>query len=158
LKPGDYHFLLSGNNRQYHVTRIALEGRILSNNTVRVAPGTTLSVTVTVAFAAGSVAVEGFAKKDGKGAAGAMIVLIPSGVNDNVERFRRDQSDLDGSFVLPNVIPGKYTAVAIEDGWDLEWGRPEVLARYLPKGVSVTISSSELGAVRISDALIVQPR
>jgi len=156
LKPGDYHFFLSGNDRQYHVTRIALEGGKLSNNTVRVAPGTTLSVTV--AFAAGSVAVEGFAKKDGKGAAGAMIVLIPSGVNDNVELFRRDQSDLDGSFALPNVIPGKYKAVAIEDGWDLEWGRPEVLARYLPKGVSVTISSIERGAVRISDALIVQPR
>jgi protocatechuate 3,4-dioxygenase beta subunit len=156
LKPGDYHFFLSGNDRQYHVTRIALEGRTLSKNTVRVAPGTTLSVTV--AFAAGSAVVEGFAKKDGKGAAGAMIVLIPSGVYDNVELFRRDQSDLDGSFLLPNVVPGKYTAVAIEDGWELEWGRPEVLARYLPKGVSVTISSSERGAVRISDALIVQPR
>jgi hypothetical protein len=156
LKPGDYHFLLFGGDRQYHVTRIALEGKRLLNSSVRVTSGTTMSVTVT--FAAGSVAVEGFAKKDGKGAAGAMIVLIPSGVNDNVELFRRDQSDLDGSFLLPNVIPGKYTAVAIEDGWDLEWGRPEVLARYLPKGVSVTISSIERGAVRISDALIVQPR
>jgi hypothetical protein len=156
LKPGDYHFLLFGGDRQYRVTRIALEGKRLLNSSVRVTSGTTMSVTVT--FAAGSVAVEGFAKKDGKGAAGAMIVLIPSGVNDNVELFRRDQSDLDGSFLLPNVIPGKYTAVAIEDGWDLEWGRPEVLARYLPKGVSVTISSIERGAVRISDALIVQPR
>jgi hypothetical protein len=156
LKPGDYHFLLFGGDRQYHVTRIALRGKRLLNNAVRVTPGTTVSVTVT--FAAGLVAVEGFAKKDGKGKAGAMIVLIPSGVTDNVELFRRDQSDLDGSFLLPNVIPGKYTAVAIEDGWDLEWGRPEVLARYLPKGVSVTISSSERGAVRISDALIVQPR
>jgi Carboxypeptidase regulatory-like domain len=156
LKPGDYHFFLSGSDRQYHVTRIALEGGKLSNDTVRVAPGMTVSITV--AFAAGSVAVEGFAKKAGEGAPGAMIVLIPSGVNDNVELFRRDQSDLDGSFLLPNVIPGKYTAVAIEDGWGLEWGRPEVLARYLPKGVSVTISSGERGAVRISDALIVQPR
>jgi protocatechuate 3,4-dioxygenase beta subunit len=156
LKPGDYQFFLSGSDRQYHVTRIVLEGGKPSNNTVRVAPGTTVSVTVT--YAAGSVAVEGFAKKDGKGAAGAMIVLIPSDGNDNVELFRRDQSDLDGSFLLPNVIPGKYTAVAIEDGWEVEWGRPEVLTRYLPRGVSVTISSSERGAVRISDALIVQPR
>jgi len=87
-----------------------------------------------------------------------MIVLIPSDVNDNVELFRRDQSDLDGSFLLPNVIPGKYTAMAIENGWELEWGRPEVLAQYLPKGVSVTISSSKRGSVRLSDALIVQSR
>jgi protocatechuate 3,4-dioxygenase beta subunit len=156
LKPGDYHFLLSGNDRQYHVARIALVGGGPSSNTVRVAPGTSVSVTVT--FVAGSVAVEGFAKKDGKPAAGVMIVLIPSDVNDNVELFRRDQSDLDGSFLLPNVIPGKYTAVAIENGWELEWGRPEVLAQYLPKGVSVTISPGERESVRLSDPLIVQSR
>jgi hypothetical protein len=156
LKPGDYHFLLSGTDRQYHVARITLVGGKPSGNTIRVAPGMTVSVTAT--FAAGSVAVEGVATKDGKPAAGAMIVLIPSDANNNVELFRRDQSDLDGSFLLPNVIPGKYTAVAIENGWELEWGRPEVLAQYLPKGVSVTISSSKQGSLRLSDALIVQSR
>lgn len=156
LKPGDYHFFLSGNDRQYHVTRIALGGGKPSSGIVRVAPGTTVPVTVTVV--AGSVAVEGFAIKDGEPAAGVMIVLVPSDPNDEVELFRRDQSDLDGSFLLPNVIPGKYTAVAIENGWELEWGRPEALAQYLPKGVSVTISSSKRGPIRLSDALIVQSR
>jgi 5-hydroxyisourate hydrolase-like protein (transthyretin family) len=155
LKSGDYHLLLSGSDRLYHVTKIALAGKP-SSNTVRVDPGTTVSVTVT--FAAGSVAVEGFATKDGKPAAGVMIVLIPANVDDNIELFRRDQSDLDGSFLLPSVIPGKYTAVAIENGWELEWGRPEVLAHYLPKGVPVTIFSSKRGSVRLSDALIVQSR
>ena len=156
LKPGDYQFFLSGADRQYHVARITFVGGKTSGNAVRVAPGTAVSVTVTIV--AGSVAVEGFAIKDGKPAAGVMIVLIPSDVNDNVELFRRDQSDLDGSFLLPKVIPGKYTAVAIENGWELEWGRPEVLAQYLPKGVSVTISSGKRGSVRLSDALIVQSR
>jgi hypothetical protein len=156
LKPGDYQFFLSGSDRQYHVARIALVGGKTSSNTVRVAPGTTVSVTVT--FVAGSVAVEGFAIKDGKPAAGVMIVLIPSDATDNVELFRRDQSDLDGSFLLPNVIPGKYTAVAIENGWELEWRRLEVLAQYLPKGLSVTISSNKRESIRLSDALIVQPR
>jgi protocatechuate 3,4-dioxygenase beta subunit len=156
LKPGDYHFLLFGTDRQYHVAGITLVGGKPSGNTVRVVPGMTVSVTAT--FAAGSVAVEGFAKKDGRPAAGVMIVLIPSDANNNVELFRRDQSDLDGSFLLPSVIPGKYTAVAIENEWELEWGRPEVLAQYLPKGVSVTISSSKQGPVRLSDALIVQSR
>jgi hypothetical protein len=105
LKPGDYQFFLSDGDQQYHVARIAfVGGRPSSNNNIRVAPGATASVTVTVV--AGSVAVEGFAIKDGKPAAGVMIVLIPSNVDDNVELFRRDQSDLDGSFLLPNVIPG----------------------------------------------------
>jgi hypothetical protein len=156
LKPGEYHILLSGSDRQYNVARIALAGGGPSSNSVRVAPGTTVSVTVT--FVADSVAVEGFAMKDGKPAAGVMIVLIPSNVDDNVELFRRDQSDLDGSFFLPNVIPGKYTAVAIENGWELEWGRPEVLAQYLPKGAPVTIFSSNRGSIRLPDALIVQSR
>jgi hypothetical protein len=114
-----------------------------------------MSAIVTVV--SGSVDVEGFAKKDGRSAAGVMIVLIPSDRNDN-ELFRRDQSDLDGSFLLRNVIPGKYSAVAIENGWDLEWGRPEVLAQYLAKGVSVMISSSSRGSIRLSDALTVQSR
>jgi hypothetical protein len=155
LKPGDYHLFLSGSDRLYHVTKIALAGKP-SSNTVRLAPGTTLSVIAT--FAGGSVAVEGFATKGGQPAAGVMIVLIPSNVDENVELFRRDQSDLDGSFLLPNVVPGKYTAVAIENGWELEWGRPEILAQYLPKGVSVTISSGKQESVRLSDPLIVQSR
>jgi len=54
LKPGDYQFFLSGSDRQYHVARVALVGGKPSNNTVRVAPGMTVSVTVT--FVAGSVA------------------------------------------------------------------------------------------------------
>jgi hypothetical protein len=33
--------------------------------------------------------------------------------------------------------------MAIENGWELEWGRPEALAQYLPKGVSVTILANE---------------
>jgi hypothetical protein len=156
LKPGEYHFLLSGSDRQYHVARIALVGGGPSTNTVHVSPGATLSVTAT--FGANSVAVEGFAIRDGKPAAGVMIVLIPSSIDDDVEQFRRDQSDLDGSFLLPNVIPGKYTALAIEDGWELEWGRPEVLAPYLPKGAPVTISSNSRGSIRLPNALIVQPR
>ena len=156
LKPGEYHILLSGSDRQYNVARIALAGGGPSSNTLRVASGATVSVTVT--FLADSVAVEGFAIKDGKPAAGVMIVLIPSNVDDNVELFRRDQSDLDGSFFLPNVSPGKYTAVAIENGWELEWGRPEVLAQYLPKGAPVTISSSNRGSIRLPDTLIVQSR
>ena len=93
---------------------------------------------------------EGFAKKDGKPAAGVMIVLIPSDVNDNVELFRRDQSDLDGSFLLPNVIPGKYTAVPIENGWELEWGRPEVLSQYLP-------TASRLRSPQANEGLLAFP-
>jgi hypothetical protein len=105
-----------------------------------------------------SCAIEGFVKKDGKSAPGVMVVLVPIGLNNDIELFRRDQSDLDGSFVLPSVIPGKYTVIAIQDGWSLEWGRPEVLAQYLAKGVPVTVSANEHQSVHLSADVIAQSR
>ena len=85
-------------------------------------------------------------------------MLVPAGPEADIELFRRDQSDLDGSFVLPNVMPGKYTAIAIQDGWTLEWGRAEILAQYLSKGVPVTISASEQQSFHLATDLIAQPR
>jgi hypothetical protein len=55
-------------------------------------------------------------------------------------------------------MPGKYTAVAILDGWTLEWGKPEVLAKYLPKGVPVTVSANEQPSLHLATDLIAQPR
>jgi hypothetical protein len=56
-----------------------------------------------------------------------MVVLVPRNPEANGDLFRRDQSDLDGSFALHKVIPGPYTVCAIENGWDLDWGKPDVL-------------------------------
>jgi len=86
--------------------------------------------------------INGFARKNGKGKAGAMVVLVPADLTAIASLSRRDQSDSDGSFSLRNVAPGRYTVVAIEDGWELDWSRPEVIARYLPGGISVTVTSS----------------
>jgi hypothetical protein len=44
------------------------------------------------------------------------------------------------------------------DGWTLEWGKREVLARYLPKGVPVTVSASEQQSLQLAADLIAQPR
>jgi hypothetical protein len=32
------------------------------------------------------------------------------------------------------IFPGRYTLLAIENGWDLEWSNPAILAKYLPNG------------------------
>jgi hypothetical protein len=102
--------------------------------------------------------VEGFARKDGKGLAGAMVVLVPKDAAALAELGRRDQSDSDGSFSLRNVVPGPYTVVAIEDGWALDWFRPEVIGRYLPKGIAVTVTDKPDKVVRLSGPVPVQPR
>ncbi len=111
-----------------------------------------------VTIGEGTARIEGFARKDGKGFAGAMIVLVPKHAANLEAMARRDQSDSDGSFSLRDVVPGQYTIVAIEDGWELDWVHPGVLARYLPGGTAVTLNGSSEGDVHLAGPVVVQPR
>jgi hypothetical protein len=53
--------------------------------------------------------------------------------------FRRDQSDSDGTFTLPNVLPGQYTLLAIENGWDLEWSNSSALLPFMKEGKPIEV-------------------
>jgi len=106
----------------------------------------------------GTKRVEGFARKEGKGLAGVMVVLVPKNMQALPQLARRDQSDSDGSFSLLNVVAGQYTVVAIEDGWTLDWSRPDVIGRYLSGGVPVTVTGAQGKAVRLSAPVPVQQR
>jgi len=118
----------------------------------------TQPLSLTAVLAQGVTRVNGFALKDGKAMAGAMIVLVPKDPAANWAMFRRDQSDSDGSFALRDVVPGQYTAVAIEDGWELDWARAEVIGRYLLRGTAVTVSSQSGKLVQLAAPVTVQPR
>jgi hypothetical protein len=87
-----------------------------------------------------------------------MVVLVPKEPGAFRSLVRRDQSDSDGSFSLHDVAPGQYTVVAIEDGWDLDWARPEVIGRYLPQGIAVTVTERQGKLVRLSEPVPVQSR
>jgi len=117
-----------------------------------------LSLEVTVSE--GETQVEGFARDQNRGFAGAMIVLVPRNrpVAALASLLRRDQSDSDGSFSLHNVVPGSYTVVAIQDGWALNWSRPEVIGRYLPGGIAVTVTAESGKIVQLSRPVPVQNR
>ncbi|HEX3987156.1 MAG TPA: carboxypeptidase-like regulatory domain-containing protein [Acidobacteriaceae bacterium] len=100
-------------------------------------------VLLAATLAHGSVSIAGFARRDGKGLGGVMILLVPEDAQDNADLIRRDQSDSDGSFTLRRVLAGNYTLVAIEKGWSLEWSRPDVLAPYLARGVKLHIAGQQ---------------
>ena len=101
--------------------------------------------------------VEGFARnKNGKGQPGVMIVLVPKEPLAFRVLIRRDQSDSDGSFSLRDVTPGQYTVVAIQDGWELDWERPEVIGRYLSHGIAVTVTESSGKLLRLAEPVLVQ--
>ena len=72
-----------------------------------------------------------------------MVLLVPADGDGSDDRVRRDQSDSDGTFTLQNIIPGRYVAMAIADGWDLEWSKPEELKPYRDKSQAVQIGADE---------------
>jgi 5-hydroxyisourate hydrolase-like protein (transthyretin family) len=102
--------------------------------------------------------VQGFARRDGKGMAGVMIVLVPRLPSAYRALVRRDQSDSDGSFSLRDVSAGQYTVIAIEDGWKLDWTQRDNMSRYLPSGIAVTVSGQSGAVVSLSAPVPVQPR
>jgi hypothetical protein len=113
-----------------------------------------MQVMVTVSLS--ETRIEGFARKAEKGASGVMVLLVPKDLAAFPALARRDQSDSDGSFALRDAAPGHYTVVAIENGWDLDWERPEVIGRYLPQGVAVNVTETSGKLVRLSQAVQVQ--
>jgi len=115
-------------------------------------------LTLIAKISADGMRVEGFARKDGKGIAGAMVLLVPKAPAAFPDLVRRDQSDSDGSFALRDAAPGEYTVVAIEDGWVLDWTRPEVIGRYLPGGIAVTVTDTREKVIPLSVPVPVQQR
>jgi hypothetical protein len=157
VPPGKYEVLAQGAGKTYAVVAISTEGgKNVSGNILDVTAGSSLTVTLTVVGS--EVKVEGFVKRNGQPVAGAMVVLVPKNPESNRHQFRRDQSDQDGSFALPGVIPGSYTVVAIADGWDLDWSSPGVIAHYCQHGQPVTIEGLGKSSVRLPDSVELQPK
>jgi hypothetical protein len=115
-----------------------------------------LSLVVTVS--ASNTRIEGFARQDNKGVAGAMVILVPKDLSAIEELARRDQSDSDGSFALLNVAPGDYTLVAIEDAWEMDWFDRAVISRYLPHGIAVTVRDKSDKVLHLAEPVPVQAR
>jgi hypothetical protein len=101
--------------------------------------GAESDVRLAVTVAAGSTRVRGVVAKDGVGVAGVMLLLVPLDLGGPLGLYRRDESDSDGTFEFENVAEGNYLAVGIAEGWELEWGKAEMLRKYLPRGTKVVV-------------------
>jgi 5-hydroxyisourate hydrolase-like protein (transthyretin family) len=132
LAPGKYRILLAGQNaylRSVSATRARVSGR---NLLIGSGP-----VKLTLVASLGVGTVDGIAFRDGKPQPGAMVVLVPENPRGE-ELFRRDQSDSDGSFTLPSVVPGKYVVIALAS-WDIPWQDPETLRGYMLHGQAIDV-------------------
>ena len=136
LAPGTYEVGLA-DDPSMQVSSLEATGATVSHRTVEIPGGQPVKLTVHASEAKSSL--NGFAIKEGKPFAGAMILLVPQDADQNPTLFHRDQSDSDGSFTMAPIFPGRYTLLALENGWDLEWSNPAVLFNYLPNGVPIEV-------------------
>jgi hypothetical protein len=153
VSPGVYELQVHASGSTLAAAQMAVSGA--ESRGTRITVGTE-PVLIAATLATGSTTITGYAKQNGKGFGGAMILLVPSDPNASPELYRRDQSNTDGSFTLSRVIPGNYTAVAIENGWTLDWARREVMAPYLAGGIQVRVTGQK--TLEFPTALEVQRR
>jgi hypothetical protein len=152
---GRYEVLVESPQRSYSLVRISAGDAVTVGDMINVAAGRSIDVSLLVAGSTTNV--EGVAERNGRPVAGVMVVLVPKDPESNRTLFRRDQSDLDGSFNLLNVIPGSYTIVAIDNGWDLEWASASVIRAHSQHAKTIRVGESQ-GSIRLPDAIEVQAR
>jgi hypothetical protein len=117
-----------------------------------------VSASLSVSAVKGTAEIQGVVKRSGKPFAGAFVVLVPGDPDGKRDLFRRDQSDLDGTFVFHDVAPGAYTVVAIENGWDLDWAQPELIAAYAKLGVPVQVANKPAQHLNLSGPVEAQQK
>jgi hypothetical protein len=156
VSAGSYEIAAWGAAKRFSVAQVSAEGAELTGHTLAIAAGASVSLTLTLS--AGSAELDGVVKHGGKPFGGAMVVLVPKDAGANGDLFRRDQSDLDGTFALHDVIPGSYTVIAIENGWDLDWSQPDVIAAYAKHGQVIQVRNGSNGKVHIAQPVEAQSR
>jgi Carboxypeptidase regulatory-like domain len=153
VPPGLWQLSVEDAGTQFSIASITEASHTRAGGLISVADR---PLSLIVSVVPGLTRVAGFARRDGKGVAGLMVVLVPRDLGAISALARRDQSNSDGSFELRNVQPGQYTVVAIEDGWEIDWAEPAVMARYLPGGLAVTVSDNPGNLLTITQPVPVE--
>ncbi len=145
IRPGTYEVLLA-NAPGFQMKNMLAKGARVVGQTIEISGGSVqLVVTATHAVAR----INGVVLRDDKPFAGAMVILVPRNLAGNLTLFRRDQSDSDGTFTLPEVLPGSYTVIALQNAWNLDWGSATVLQPYLKDGTPVVVTGEGKINVRV---------
>ena len=155
VSPGRWTLWAANGNKTLATVSITVNGKKSAGGDIPVADK---ALQLDVTLADELVRVTGLVQKDGKGFPGAMVVLVPQNPAALHALVRRDQSDTDGTFNLRDVAPGKYTVLAIEDGWSLDWAKPGVLDRYMRGGINVYVGDVSVGVVALPRPLQVQQK
>ena len=142
VPPGSYEIaIIAAASEDVYLGELRATGAKASGRTLQIASGA--PVTLALFTLQGIGQIDGVAKLKDKPTGGVMILLLPEEFPKNDRLVRRDQSDSDGTFTLPHVVPGKYRLVAIKDGWDLAWADPKILAPYFEKAPQYVVQPNQ---------------
>ena len=145
--PGRYEVYVHNAPGSY-VRSVAAKGAAASGDTIEIADGASIQLLIDAGKGVLS-NLDGIALKDGKPAAAAMVLLLPHDLYRSA-LIRRDQSDSDGTFTLPNATPGRYTLLAIDDGRDLAYQDPAVIKPYLSQGQTIDLPLKDNARVKVA--------
>ena len=145
IRPGAYDVVLNM-AQSFPIKDIVARGARVNGKTLEISGGSVqLALTATGALGR----ISGVVVRDDKPDAGAMVVLLPRNPVSDFALFRRDESDSDGTFSLRDVLPGQYTVIALENGWDLDWANPAALQPYLKSGIPVDLTGEAKLTVKV---------
>jgi hypothetical protein len=140
LTPGIYSvYAMTGQNST--MSSLKATGAQVAGQTIQITGGKPVELEIEMSSALSRIS--GMARRDGKPAAGVMILLVPENPDINLPKFRRDQSDSDGTFELLDVVPGRYRMLAIDDAWDLEWGNASLLKKRLEHAEKIELQPNK---------------
>lgn len=137
VPPGNYEVMAADSRGNLAVRQLRAKGAKANGQMLKVGVD---PVELTVGVFSPVASVTGSVVLDNKPTSGVFVLLVPDGLSAAPQAWQPNQSDSDGSFEFQNVIPGRYTIVAIERGWTLDWRRPEVITPFLPKGAKITVN------------------
>lgn len=121
------------------IASLAVNGAAVSNHVASLSGADTQ---LTVRVIRGELGhIEGFVTKDDHPTPGIAVYVVPDDAELRESSTRCDLTDSDGSFTLQGMLPGRYTAFALEDGFDLEYANPEMVKPYLAQGIHVTVAA-----------------
>jgi hypothetical protein len=136
VAPHTYEVYVSGMSGDY-LTGLTATGAKAVGRTVTIGGPATLVLKVAKTHAV----LDGVARIGNQPAAGAMVLLVPAtlGAAGDLSAIERDETNTDGTFLINNIVPGRYILVVIDHGWDVKWRDPATLAQYLLHGVPVDL-------------------
>jgi hypothetical protein len=147
LYPGKYN--ITAGYSHYVMKSVSATGAKVIGRTIEISGTSPVKLAITMTM--DDARVEGVVKTDsGAPLAGGFVILVPEDMEHDQPLVRRFQTETDGSFQFTKVIPGKYTVVALKNGWNVEWAKPEVMKQYLAKGEPLTIGPKGTSKVTVN--------